>query len=97
MGMLRFLKDKIMLDRLAKGIERCSGGRRFNYKEVIPRCGIQRRLHSCFAISTQWRQIENKRCRTEPDEEDFIKIVKAIPGHAQKFPISGMNGKEPKC
>ena len=41
--------------------------------------------------------IENKWCRTEPKGKHFIKIVKSIPEHVQKFPIMGMNEKKPKC
>lgn len=85
-------QDHVRYTYLAKGIERCGGGRRFNYKEIAQLfCNI----HS-YPLNCVRKLIVIKWGRTESKGEHFIKMVRPTPKHAQKFPIMGMNGKEPK-
>ena len=104
MGMLRFLNDKIMLDILTwqkelKGAVGAGGSiirkssKMWHTKEIAQLfCNI----HS-YPLNCVRKLIVIKWGRTEPKGEHFIKMVRPTPKHAQKFPIMGMNGKEPKC
>ena len=78
-----------MLERLAWQREGEVGGRRFNYKEVIQDVAHK---GDCtvvlqYPLNGVRELIENKWCRTETKGKHFIKIVKPIPEHAQKFPV----------
>lgn len=104
MRMLRFLNDKIMLDILTwqkelKGAVGAGGSiirkssKMRHTKEIAQLfCNI----HS-YPLNCVRKLIVIKWGRTESKGEHFIKMVRPTPKHAQKFPIMGMNGKEPKC
>ena len=104
MGMLRFLKDNIMLDILTwqrelKGAVGAGGSiirkssKMWHTKEIAQ---LFYNIHS-YPLNCVRKLIEIKWGRTEPKGEHFIKMVRPTPKHAQKFPIMRMNRKEPKC